>query len=267
MKRFCKFNFKNIKTNSFFPKFKKSSFTDLKFQRFYVQPANIASVEAELNRQNKLRLTWNEFTDICQKNGFEASEASKTLEKNGKIIHLVQGKTDFVYIDTKTITEAVDRVLDPSGNTQAIILSEKKSKLGEIVTEFNKLDKEYHIIEAEAEKSSKRIIWTLFAYMSAQAIVVTRLTFWELNWDIMEPITYMGSFTYGFIGIIWYGLTRLNPEYVNVFQYFKDRSKKKLIRRNKFDEQRYADVKNVLISNKRDLEMWGEKELLSHLNK
>ena len=74
------------------------------------------------------------------------------------------------------MNNALDQVLDPSGMTQAKILSEKKSKLGNLVEEFNKLDGEYRIIEREAAKSSKRILWTLFTYMSLQAIVVTRLT-------------------------------------------------------------------------------------------
>ena len=81
----------------------------------------------------------------------------------------------------------------------------------------------------------------------------------------MEPITYMGTFGFGFIGIIWYGLTKTNPEYLNVYEILKIRSKNKLIRRNGFDQERYEELRNILSANKRDLEMWGEKDVLSHL--
>lgn len=34
-----------------------------------------------------------------------------------------------------------------------------------------------------------------------QAGLVARLTWWELSWDIMEPVTYMLTFTTGIGGI------------------------------------------------------------------
>jgi len=34
--------------------------------------------------------------------------------------------------------------------------------------------------------------------------VIARLTWWELSWDIMEPVTYMITYTTGWIGLYFF---------------------------------------------------------------
>ncbi len=53
------------------------------------------------------------------------------------------------------------------------------------------------LIELRAERSVRRIMWGIVSFLTVQTVVVTRLTFWDLSWDIMEPICYINSVVIG----------------------------------------------------------------------
>ena len=220
-----------------------------------------------MKKESRFRISWREFEEIVSKNGLssQAEEICQKLQDEGKVLHLKQASANFVYIDLPTISTALNQVLDPSGLTQSRIVAEKKSRLGELAKEFEQLERQYQIIDGEAGKSSKRIIWTMVTYLTLQTVVVTRLTFWDLSWDIMEPITYIGSFAIGAVGLFFFGLTRTNPDYNGVYGIFKERKKRKLFVKYNFDLKRYLDLRNTLEANKRDLQLWGETEILQHL--
>ena len=149
----------------------------------------------DLTKENKFRVTWQEFVNVCSKQGLSEKQSEQLcgeLEKQGKALHLRQSTANFVYIDLPAVTGALKQVLDPNGVTQAKIVAEKKTMLGDLAVEYEKLAHQYETLEREAGKHSKRVIWSMVSYLTLQSIVVTRLTFWDLSWDIMEPITYMG---------------------------------------------------------------------------
>ena len=45
-------------------------------------------------------------------------------------------------------------------------------------------------------RRTRRLLWTGLAFLMVQWGMLARLTFWELSWDVIEPITYfLGSGT------------------------------------------------------------------------
>ena len=45
-------------------------------------------------------------------------------------------------------------------------------------------------------RRTRRLLWTGLVFLMVQWGMLARLTFWELSWDVIEPITYfLGSGT------------------------------------------------------------------------
>ncbi len=44
--------------------------------------------------------------------------------------------------------------------------------------------------------------------VGCQLVGMAYLTWWELSWDVMEPIAYHLTLTYGFVGYMYYLVTR-----------------------------------------------------------
>ena len=111
---------------------------------------------------------------------------------------------------------------------------------------------------AQAEGSAKRTSWLGVGLLAAQAVTVTRLTFWEIGWDIMEPFTYMVTVTYGMLGVAFFAAKAANPEYHNVWDMLVQRRLRKLYQRHNFPEGRYKALTAQLAEARNDLRLWGE---------
>jgi hypothetical protein len=120
------------------------------------------------------------------------------------------------------------------------------------------------LIELRAERSVRRIMWGIVSYLTVQTVVVTRLTFWDLSWDIMEPICYINSvvignfdsfktfffftnFLLGAMGVWWFGLTKSDPTYKNTWDVFSSSRSKRFAKKLGFDEARYLSLKNEIV--------------------
>jgi len=61
------------------------------------------------------------------------------------------------------------------------------------------------------EKSESQASWVMYAglvYLTAQMAFLARLTWWDFNWDIMEPVTYFVTFGTSIIGYLYFAVTR-----------------------------------------------------------
>lgn len=94
--------------------------------------------------------------------------------------------------------------------------------------------------------------------MALQTIVVTRLTFWDLSWDVMEPLCYINSFAITTLGVYWFGFTKVEPAYKNVFEHFVKARFKKFAKKYGLDLSRYEELKQQIERTEQDLALWAE---------
>lgn len=83
--------------------------------------------------------------------------------------------------------------------------------------------------------------------MSVQTIVVTRLTFWDLSWDVMEPICYINSFALSALGVYWFAFTKVDPAYNNVMSHLRRSRFAKFARKYQLDMTRYEGALHVVV--------------------
>ena len=181
------------------------------------------------------------------------------LHRTGKAFHFVAGTVNFVFTDTKVITHTLSDLLDPTGATVRELVSQKSEKLRDLEAEMSQLESMKQLIELRTERSVRRIMWGLVAYMALQTVVVTRLTFWDLSWDIMEPICYINSVVIGAMGVWWFGLTKSDPAYKNVWETFASRRNRRFAKKLQFNEARYLSLKNEIAQTQYDLNLWRDR--------
>jgi hypothetical protein len=177
----------------------------------------LAQLEHRLSLLPKKKVTVDELAVEAASVGVSRPELETYLDsmhKSGKVFHFRQGGVDFVFLDTRIITHTLSELLDPTGTTVKQMVSKKSEQLQvrdvhrllffflnsfakSLNSEMEQLETMRRLIELRAERSVRRIMWGIVSYLTVQTVVVTRLTFWDLSWDIMEPICYINSVVIG----------------------------------------------------------------------
>jgi hypothetical protein len=65
-----------------------------------------------------------------------------------------------------------------------------QAKVKEISSELEPLEKEFAQIERQAFTWRSFVAYSGLVLLLAQFTLFARLTYWELSWDVMEPISY-----------------------------------------------------------------------------
>ncbi|KAI5072458.1 hypothetical protein GOP47_0012564 [Adiantum capillus-veneris] len=108
--------------------------------------------------------------------------------------------------------------------------------------ELWKLEKEKEEIDKAAQKQVRRMLWTGFGVLSLQSLIFFRLTFWDLSWDVMEPITFFVTSSAVLAGLLFFIFTRREPSYQDLTHMLFSIKQEKLMKKNKFDAERLKQL-------------------------
>ena len=73
---------------------------------------------------------------------------------------------------------------------------------------FDFLHNERMLIEKKAQQQVSTSSYILLLLMGIQIGAITRLTWWDTSWDVMEPVTYVITFGSSILCFIYYLTTR-----------------------------------------------------------
>ncbi len=68
------------------------------------------------------------------------------------------------------------------------------------------------------------------------------LTWWELSWDVMEPIAYIISLFYSCVGFIYFLTRNHDFDYGPFKEHWFERSYEKQVRKAGFDRAKYEQL-------------------------
>ena len=195
-------------------------------------------VQAKLTELAQLEdtISFSDFKSLCSSNAVDPAALSKSLHASGVIFHLPQDDTlkDTIWLKPQQLYE---RVMHSLGQH-----TPRAARLDTLRKEFQALDQQWRDIVASGHSRANLWIRLSLLALMAQGGLVARLTWWELSWDIMEPITYMLTFGTAFMGMSYFALTGAEYSYESLHATFARRRREKLIRRLNFDSEKYNQL-------------------------
>jgi len=81
-------------------------------------------------------------------------------------------------------------------------------ELEQMKEEFLQLYSQKRELDNSAKRFGNIVIYTGLISLCIQWAIMARFTWWEFNWDIMEPITYFIKFGTGVLGYIYFTFTK-----------------------------------------------------------
>lgn len=108
--------------------------------------------------------------------------------------------------------------------------------------EFEQLEMIKSDIDKRADDMVRRELWAGLGLLMAQTVGFFRLTFWELSWDVMEPICFYVTSTYFMAGYAFFLRTSKEPTFEGLYKSRFEAKQRRLIKMLDFDIDRFTKL-------------------------
>lgn len=114
--------------------------------------------------------------------------------------------------------------------------------------ELNKLEKEKAMLDVKAESLVRGELYCGLGFLLLQTMGFMRLTFWELSWDVMEPICFFVTSLHFALAYGFFIRTSKEPSFESYFRRRFLVKQAKLMKVHKFDVEKYEQLRKVFYS-------------------
>lgn len=111
--------------------------------------------------------------------------------------------------------------------------------------ELRAMEAEKAEIDRAAAARVRRELWCGLTYLVIQTAGFMRLTFWELSWDVMEPICFYVTSMYFMAGYAFFLRTKKEPSFEGFFESRFAAKQKRVMRARGFDLRRYEELRRA----------------------
>ncbi|MCO5607860.1 hypothetical protein L7F22_062062 [Adiantum nelumboides] len=208
---------------------------DTRKTRRIVELAHLYALRERLEKETSDVVAYHDLLKMCVNMGIASSlKGAAQLVKCLDDASLVLIFHDKVYLNPSKIAQLVNEVIPTP--------SSLKAEQGGITEESCNLKEEKNNIDKLAYKYSRRILWLGFAYLTLQMLLIFRLTFWDLSWDVMEPIAYFVTNTTLLLGYAFFMATSKHPTYRNLSATLCSSKQNKLMKQRNFDMAKFLHI-------------------------
>lgn len=113
------------------------------------------------------------------------------------------------------------------------------------IKDLEEMEKKKFAIDQKAESLVRRELWAGLGFLVVQTIGFMRLTFWELSWDVMEPICFYVTSMYFMAGYAFFLRTSKEPSFEGFFQSRFAAKQKRLMEISNFDVDKYIKLRKA----------------------
>ncbi|KAK6154912.1 hypothetical protein DH2020_009160 [Rehmannia glutinosa] len=194
--------------------------------------SQLEMVKSRLRQIEKDCVSYSEFLEICGKDCSSVDqglEFAKMLDQSGSVIVL----GNIVFLRPEQVVKAIEGLIP--------LPSQPNPRMKEL-QEMEKLKSE---IDSKAKLLVQRELWCGLGYLIVQTAAFMRLTFWELSWDVMEPICFYVTSIYFMGGYAFFLRTSKEPSFEGFFQSRFGAKQKRLMKAENFDVERYNELKKA----------------------
>eukprot|EP00877_Chromochloris_zofingiensis_P009240 jgi/Chrzof1/456/Cz01g16150.t1 len=151
-----------------------------------------------LKAEQQPYLSYSELLNFIKKNGDvtsdkEAEDMANALMRTGNLLYF----NGVVYLNPHEVAEVVLRAL-PADAIRA------QKRLNEVETELKDMEHQYQQIQQAARRWPRFWLNVGCGAVFTQLVGFAYLIWWELSWDVMEPIAYMVGLTYSFMAYLYF---------------------------------------------------------------
>ncbi|KAF2283610.1 hypothetical protein GH714_012197 [Hevea brasiliensis] len=111
--------------------------------------------------------------------------------------------------------------------------------------ELEHMEKQKAAIDNKANTLVRRELWCGLGYLVVQTAAFMRLTFWELSWDVMEPICFYVTSIHCMAGYAFFLRTSKEPSFEGFYQSRFNVKQKKLMKLHNFNAERYNELRKI----------------------
>lgn len=196
-------------------------------------------LEALKNRLQRIHndcISYEELLRVCMESiegssKEEATGLAKLLDESGHILIL----NNTVYLHPDKIARAFEKAMPVS-------LAPKRDLCGE---ELEKLEKEKAEIDQKAKSHAMTELRLGLGFFGLHTVGIMRLTFWELSWDVMEPICFFLGSIYFMAGYLFFLNTSTNLSFKSLFNARFRAKQSRLMKKRNFDVKRLKKLRMV----------------------
>ncbi|XP_055826433.1 calcium uniporter protein 2, mitochondrial-like [Solanum dulcamara] len=189
-------------------------------------------------RLRKIEKSWilfAEFIEICKEtcsDDDQGLEFAKKLDESGDVIVL----GNLVFLRPDQVVQAMKELMP---------MHRPNHDNKETMKELQQMEEQKTIIDKKAELLVRKEMWFGLGCLVIQTTAFMRFTFWDLTWDVMEPICFYLTSTYFMAAYFFFLKTSKEPSFDGFFQARFTTKQKRLIKVHNFDLQRYNELRRA----------------------
>ncbi|KAL8199377.1 hypothetical protein R6Q57_012945 [Mikania cordata] len=194
-----------------------------------IRASRMEALKLKLRSSKKNHATYDEFIEICVDECCDRDQGvdlANVLDKSGCVIVL----GNIVFLKPEQVMKAINELM-----TEDVLP----------MHELKEMERWKSKIDEKAYKMVRRELWGGLGYLMVQTAAFMRLTFWELSWDVMEPICFYVTSAYFMIGYAYFMRTSREPSFEAVYQRRFRAKQLKLMKIEGFDFKKYNELKKI----------------------
>ncbi|KAF5463922.1 hypothetical protein F2P56_014047 [Juglans regia] len=201
--------------------------------RKLLRVAQLDTVKARLRDIQKTWIPYSDFVRVCREGCSDSDQGlrlSKVLDESGTVIVL----GNVVIIRPEQVAKAIQSLIPlPGANPNNPSLERQ---------ELEEMQRQKAAIDRKADALVRRELWCGLGFLMVQTAGFMRLTFWELSWDVMEPICFYLTSMYCMAGYAFFLRTAKEPSFEGFYQSRFTVKQKRLMEFHNFDIARYNEL-------------------------
>ncbi|XP_040967825.1 calcium uniporter protein 4, mitochondrial [Gossypium hirsutum] len=206
--------------------------------RKLLRASQIQKLKAKLREIPKSSISYYEFVQICLDgcgNEAQGLELAKVLDHSGNVIVL----GNVVFLRPEELAKSMESMISES---MALPDDPRRKELEEMGKQKAEIDK-------KAKAQVRGELYCGLGFLLLQTLGFMRLTFWELSWDVMEPICFFVTSLHFASAYGFFLTTSTEPSFEGYFQRRFKTKQRKLIKAHSFDIEKYNKLRQALYPN------------------
>lgn len=211
---------------------------------------HVVKLRKRLDGESRRRISVQEFQALAAEEGISQEQSQRVLQAlsdSGFILNFYNSTNsklkNTVFLKPSELNNTVHHLLEHYSPAVLKLQAEAtQAEIANLTHQLEPLKERRDELQHKANRRANIIIGAGFGYCILQFLAIGRLTWWELSWDVMEPVTYMLTFATALIGYSFFVFTGSEYTFEGLKRTLKERRLKKLIQRTGFDEARFKQL-------------------------